>query len=178
MTTLILIIAPTMFGILFFYLGMYQERIGWNKLIEKGTLPKPIQEGKTKSNTKPFTEKGRQAPPPFHSETRTMTQTAVEWQFEQLFNSFEKFNNGECTFNDYLKRNLEIRKQAKNVTRVHSIYVVDSKNKLKGRLADNIGLTWQTGFGQFEITEQNIPWIMAALGIWYRNFNSNLAIMS
>ena len=33
-------------------------------------------------------------------------------------------------------------------------------NKLKGRLADNIGLTWQTGFGQFEITEQNIPWIM------------------
>lgn len=34
-------------------------------------------------------------------------------------------------------------------------------NKLKGRLADNIGLTWQTDFGQFEITEQNIPWIMA-----------------
>ena len=29
----------------------------------------------------------------------------------------------------------EIRKQAKNVTRVHSIYVVDSKNKLKGRLS-------------------------------------------
>jgi len=117
MTTLILIILPTMFGILFFYLGMYQERIGWNKLIEKGTLPKPIQEGKTKSNTKPFTGKGRQAPPPFHSETRTMTQTAVEWQFEQLFNSFEKFNNGECTFNDYLKRNLEIRKQAKEMER-------------------------------------------------------------
>ena len=29
----------------------------------------------------------------------------------------------------------EIRKQAKNVTRVHSIYVVDSNNKLKGRLS-------------------------------------------
>jgi len=29
----------------------------------------------------------------------------------------------------------EIRKQAKDVTRVHSIYVVDSKNKLKGRLS-------------------------------------------
>jgi hypothetical protein len=41
-----------------------------------------------------------------------MKQTAVEWQFEQMFNSFEKFNNGECTFNDYLKRNLEIREQA------------------------------------------------------------------
>jgi hypothetical protein len=38
--------------------------------------------------------------------------SAVEWQFEQFFNSFEKFNNGECTFNDYLKRNLEIREQA------------------------------------------------------------------
>ena len=34
-------------------------------------------------------------------------------------------------------------------------------NKLKGRLTDNIGLTWQTDFGQFEITKQNIPWIMA-----------------
>jgi adenine C2-methylase RlmN of 23S rRNA A2503 and tRNA A37 len=42
-----------------------------------------------------------------------MKPTAVEWQFEQLFNSFEKFNNGEYTFNDYLKRNLEIREQAK-----------------------------------------------------------------
>ena len=42
-------------------------------------------------------------------------QTAVEWQFEQFFNSFEKFNNGECTFNDYLKRNLEIRDQAKEM---------------------------------------------------------------
>jgi hypothetical protein len=46
---------------------------------------------------------------------RMEKQTAVEWQFEQLFNSFEKFNNGECTFNDFLKRNLEIRKQAKEM---------------------------------------------------------------
>ena len=33
-------------------------------------------------------------------------------------------------------------------------------NKLKGRLSDNIGLKWQTDFGQFEITKQSIPWIM------------------
>ena len=33
-------------------------------------------------------------------------------------------------------------------------------NKLKGQLMDNIGLKWQTEFGQFEITEKNIPWIM------------------
>jgi hypothetical protein len=41
--------------------------------------------------------------------------TAVEWQFEQLFNSFEKFNNGEYTFDEYLKSNLEIREQAKEM---------------------------------------------------------------
>tara|TARA_R110001632_G_scaffold41258_2_gene103495 strand:- start:1260 stop:1835 length:576 start_codon:yes stop_codon:yes gene_type:complete len=34
-------------------------------------------------------------------------------------------------------------------------------NKLKGRLTDNIGLTWYTEFGQFEITKRNILWIMA-----------------
>ena len=44
--------------------------------------------------------------------------TAVEWQFEQLFNSFEKFNNGEYSFNEYLKRNLEIREQAKEMEKV------------------------------------------------------------
>jgi len=34
-------------------------------------------------------------------------------------------------------------------------------NKLKGQLQDNIGLTWHTEFGQFEITKRNILWIMA-----------------
>jgi NTP pyrophosphatase (non-canonical NTP hydrolase) len=34
-------------------------------------------------------------------------------------------------------------------------------NKLKGRLSDNIGLNWKTSFGQFEITKENILWIMA-----------------
>ncbi len=34
-------------------------------------------------------------------------------------------------------------------------------NKLKGRLQDNIGLKWKTKFGQFEITKENINWIMA-----------------
>jgi hypothetical protein len=50
-----------------------------------------------------------------------MKQTAVEWQFEQMFNSFEKFNNGECTFNDYLKRNLEIREQALEMEKEQSL---------------------------------------------------------
>ncbi len=33
-------------------------------------------------------------------------------------------------------------------------------SKLKGRLSDNIGLKWKTSFGQFEITKENIQWIM------------------
>ncbi len=44
-------------------------------------------------------------------------------------------------------------------------------NKLKGQLNDNIGLKWQTEFGQFEITKQNIPWIMANVKVSYYNEN-------
>jgi len=59
-----------------------------------------------------------------------MKQTAVEWQFEQLFNSFEKFNNGECTFNDYLKRNLEIREQAKEMEKQQQGYSEEDMKEL------------------------------------------------
>jgi len=52
-------------------------------------------------------------------------QTAVEWQFEQLFNSFEKFNNGEYSFNEYLKRNLEIREQSKEMEKQQRTYAYD-----------------------------------------------------
>lgn len=34
-------------------------------------------------------------------------------------------------------------------------------NKLKGRLNDNLGFTWQTDHGQFEINKRTISWIMA-----------------
>jgi len=34
-------------------------------------------------------------------------------------------------------------------------------NKLKGRLMDNIGMTWQTDHGTFFINEPSIDWIMA-----------------
>ena len=34
-------------------------------------------------------------------------------------------------------------------------------NKLKGRLLDSIGLTWTTPHGKFEITKNNVKWIMA-----------------
>jgi hypothetical protein len=53
--------------------------------------------------------------------TNNKQQTAVEWQFEQLFNSFEKFNNNEYTFDEYLKSNLEIRAQAKEMEKQQAI---------------------------------------------------------
>jgi NTP pyrophosphatase (non-canonical NTP hydrolase) len=34
-------------------------------------------------------------------------------------------------------------------------------NKLKGRLMDNLGLSWETSHGKFTITKDNIPWIMS-----------------
>ena len=34
-------------------------------------------------------------------------------------------------------------------------------NKLKGRLMDNLGLSWDTDHGKFTITKENIPWIMS-----------------
>ena len=33
-------------------------------------------------------------------------------------------------------------------------------DKLKGRLMDNLNLVWQTPHGEFEITKENIPWIV------------------
>ena len=35
------------------------------------------------------------------------------------------------------------------------------KNKLKGQLMDNLGLTWKTSHGNFTVTQENIQWIMA-----------------
>ena len=61
--------------------------------------------------------------------------TAVEWQFEQLFNSFEKFNNEEYTFNDYLKRTLEIREQAKEIEKEQ---IVNAYNEGDNNGADRI----------------------------------------
>ena len=34
-------------------------------------------------------------------------------------------------------------------------------NKLKGQLMDNLNLSWETSHGEFEITKENIPWIMS-----------------
>jgi hypothetical protein len=62
--------------------------------------------------------------------TNNKQQTAVEWQFEQLFNSFEKFNNDEYTFDEYLKRNLEIRAQAKEMEKEQRSIEVPSDEEI------------------------------------------------
>ena len=56
-------------------------------------------------------------------------------------------------------KNLKFNKMKINATEQTSTFPVPV-NKLKGRLTDNIGLTWKTEFGQFEITKENIKWIM------------------
>ena len=39
-------------------------------------------------------------------------QSSVQWLFEELFNSFEKFNNGDISFAEYMDHNLTLREQA------------------------------------------------------------------
>ena len=56
-------------------------------------------------------------------------------------------------------KNLKFNKMKINATEQTSTFPCPV-NKLKGQLMDNLGLKWQTEFGQFEITKNNIPWIM------------------
>jgi len=56
-------------------------------------------------------------------------------------------------------KNLKFNKMKINATEQTSTFPCPV-NKLKGQLMDNIGLKWQTEFGQFQITKKNIPWIM------------------
>ena len=56
-------------------------------------------------------------------------------------------------------KNLKFNKMKINATEQTSTFPCPV-NKLKGQLMDNMGLKWQTEFGQFEITQKNIPWIM------------------
>ena len=56
-------------------------------------------------------------------------------------------------------KNLKFNKMKINATEQTSTFPCPV-NKLKGQLMDNVGLKWQTEFGQFEITKKNIPWIM------------------
>ena len=56
-------------------------------------------------------------------------------------------------------KNLKFNKMKINATEQTSTFPCPVK-KLKGQLIENVGITWKTEFGQFEITKKNIPWIM------------------
>tara|TARA_Y200000002_G_scaffold36470_1_gene26775 strand:+ start:2129 stop:2956 length:828 start_codon:yes stop_codon:yes gene_type:complete len=58
-----------------------------------------------------------------------------------------------------LKPYKQLFKMKINATEQTSTFPVPL-NKLKGRLMDSIGLTWETIHGQFEITTRTIDWIM------------------
>jgi hypothetical protein len=48
-------------------------------------------------------------------------QTIVEWQFEELFNSFEKYHSGKYTFGEYLSHNLKVINTAKEKEKLQRI---------------------------------------------------------
>jgi len=48
-------------------------------------------------------------------------QTIVEWQFEELFNSFEKYHSGKYTFGEYLSHNLKVINTAKEREKLQRI---------------------------------------------------------
>ena len=56
-------------------------------------------------------------------------------------------------------KNLKFNKMKINATEQTSTFPCP-KNKLKGQLMDNLGLTWKTSHGNFTVTEENIRWIM------------------
>ena len=57
-------------------------------------------------------------------------------------------------------KNLKFNKMKINATEQTSTFDCPV-NKLKGRLMDNIGMTWETTHGKFHIGKDHIPWIMA-----------------
>ena len=57
-------------------------------------------------------------------------------------------------------KNLKFNKMKINATEQTSTFPCP-KNKLKGQLMDNLGLTWKTTHGNFTVTQENIQWIMA-----------------
>ena len=59
------------------------------------------------------------------------------------------------TYNNLINKS---KKMKINATEQTSTFPVPL-NKLKGRLMDNIGGTWNTPYGDFVITEETIPWL-------------------
>lgn len=92
--------------------------------------------------------------------------TSIEWLFEELFNSFEKFNNGEISFNKYLSHNLIIREQAKEM---HKKEIGNKSQKIIGehtiQMLEISDEEIEKGARQFTVVREN-DFINGAK--WYR----------
>ena len=64
-------------------------------------------------------------------------QTAVDWQFEQLFNSFESFINKGLTLDEYFSHNLKVREQAKEMEKEQIIDALLFGDVLSPNTAEN-----------------------------------------
>ncbi len=69
-----------------------------------------------------------------------------------------------------LKPYKQLFKMKINATEQTSTFPVPL-NKLKGRLMDSIGLTWETIHGKFEVTKETVEWIMQNASV--SMFNKN-----
>jgi len=79
-------------------------------------------------------------------------QSAVDWLFEKLFDSFEKFNNGEITFSEYLRINLELRNQAKELFKQQ---IIDAYKEGDNNGADMVYYNADQYFNETFKTESN-----------------------
>ena len=73
---------------------------------------------------------------------------------EQVMQKFYKYRVDEVPYNK-----LKCNKMKINVTEQTTTFPVPV-NKLKGRLMDNIGMRWETEFGECSITRASVDWIM------------------
>jgi len=83
----------------------------------------------------------------FISEGEIIMQKAFGYKVDQI-----PYNKLNCNKN---KLNMKV-----NVTEQTTTFPCPA-NKLKGRLMDNVGMTWETDHGVFFINEFSIKWIMA-----------------
>jgi len=73
---------------------------------------------------------------------------------EQIMQKWYGYKIDEVPYNKLKFNNMRI-----NVTEQTTTFPCPV-NKLKGQLMDNIGLSWETEFGDCQITEQSIKWII------------------
>ena len=84
----------------------------------------------------------------FISEGEIIMQKAFGYKVDQI-----PYNKLNCNKN-------KLNKMKVNITEQTTTFPCPA-NKLKGRLMDNMGMTWETDHGVFFINESSIKWIMA-----------------